>query len=65
MKPVTNPIQKFMQSPSRSKAIKAKCAECVGCTAEKTEPGFRSVIRECASKTCPLWQFRPYQEKAQ
>lgn len=61
--PVTNPLIKYMTKPTRGQAIKAKCAECVGCSVVNTEPGFRSTIRECASVTCPLWIFRPYQRK--
>lgn len=61
----TNPVAKFMTKPTRSQAIKAKCAECVGCTVDNTEPGFRNTIRDCTSKTCPLWSFRPYQKKTE
>lgn len=60
---ITNPLQKFMQKPTRGQAIKAKCAECMGCTAESAEPGFRGLIRDCTSRSCPLWTFRPYQAK--
>jgi hypothetical protein len=61
---ITNPLLKYMQKPTRGQAIKAKCAECVGCTVERIEPGFRSEIRDCTSRGCPLWPFRPYQAKA-
>lgn len=57
---ITSPILKFDQKPTRGNAIKAKCAECMGCTREQAEPGFRTLIRECSSKTCPLHDFRPY-----
>jgi len=60
----SNPIRKFLAKPTRSTAIKAKCAECMGCTAESIEPGFRRDIKECSTWTCPLHQFRPYQGKA-
>lgn len=62
--PLTNPILKFQASPTRTRAIKAKCAECVGCTSSSIEPGFRDTIRHCICRSCPLWQFRPYQVKA-
>lgn len=61
--PITNPLQKYAQRPTRGYAIRAKCAECVGCTVERTEPGYRQTIRDCMSKTCPLWVFRPYRAK--
>lgn len=61
--PESNPIKRFLIKPTRSSAIKAKCAECMGCTIDKIEPGFRSSIRECSSFSCPLFQFRPYQLK--
>ena len=59
--PLTNPLLKFDAKPTRANAIRAKCAECVGCSREGTEPGFRATIRDCTSQRCPLWQFRPYQ----
>lgn len=43
------------KSASRSAAIRAKCAECVGFELATT------AIRECSDATCPLWQLRPYQ----
>ena len=57
---ITNPILKYEQKPTRSHAIKAKCAECMGCTREQIEPGFRDLIKACGSKKCPLHKFRPY-----
>ena len=54
-----DPLTKFRtQGGGRSLAIKAKCVECVG-TADT--PGFRKDIRECDARSCPLWEFRPYQ----
>ena len=38
-------------------AIKAQCAECNGFD--------RDAIRDCTAYACPLWQFRPYQQKGQ
>lgn len=62
--PQTNPLVKYFSKPTRGQAIKAKCAECVGCTIEGVERGFRATIRDCTSNECPLWVFRPYQRKA-
>lgn len=59
--PITNPLLKFEARPTRSNAIKAKCAECMGCTRDAIEPGFRVQVRDCTSRRCPLWAFRPYQ----
>jgi hypothetical protein len=42
---------------SRAAGVKLKCLEC--CNWEKGE------VRKCEDKSCPLWQFRPYQGKAQ
>lgn len=61
--PETNPLRKYMTKPTRGQAIKAKCAECVGCTLDAAEPGFRILIRNCTSTRCPLYVFRPYQAK--
>ena len=56
----TNPIRKFRQTRTRGNAIKAKCAECMGCTVYHLERGFRDLIRACSSRDCPLHPFRPY-----
>jgi hypothetical protein len=59
-----NPIGRHIQKPrSRTYAIKAKCAECVGCTSNHIEKGFRESISSCSSYSCPLYKFRPYQPK--
>ncbi len=59
-----NPIKRFNKKPnSRTYAIKAKCAECVGCTLNHIEKGFRESISSCSSYSCPLYRFRPYQAK--
>ena len=40
-----NPIQQFYRHPlSRAYAVKAKCAECVGCTPNHLEKGFKESI---------------------
>ena len=41
---------------SPRKAIKYFCLDCVG---EEI-----AAIRECGDRCCPLWHFRPFQEKA-
>ena len=56
-----NPIIRLRAKPSRVNAIKAKCAECMGCTADHLERGFRELIRAYTSQACPLHSFRPYQ----
>lgn len=62
--PETNPLRQFAANPtSRVYAIKAKCAECVGCTLDHLEPGYSSSIRDCSSYSCPLYNFRPYRSK--
>lgn len=64
--PQTNPLAKLAGDPntkSRSLRIKAMCAHCVGCTVDRTEPGFRSMIRDCTAKRCPLYPVRPYQSR--
>ena len=61
--PENNPIKRNIAKPTRGNAIKAKCAECMGCTANQLESGFRSSIRDCSSFDCPLYAFRPYQKK--
>jgi hypothetical protein len=60
----SNPIEQFKELPSsRAYAIKAKCAECVGCTSNHIEKGFRESISSCSCYSCPLYRFRPYQAK--
>lgn len=44
-------------SASPRQAIKAKCQDCCG-----WEEVIESV-KNCAVKTCPVWYYRPYQEK--
>ncbi len=60
-----NAYKKYMESEkkTRSAAIKAMCANCMGCTLEHLEPGYRDSIRNCTAPQCPLYPFRPYQEK--
>ena len=57
-----NPILRYMENPtSRKAAIDAKCAECVGCTPDHLEKGFKESISSCSSYSCLLHGFRPYQ----
>jgi len=59
-----NPILQYANKPtSRVAAIKAKCAECVGCTPYHLEKGFKDSISSCSSESCPLHRFRPYQRE--
>ena len=59
-----NPILQFQSRPSsRAYAVKAKCAECVGCTSEHLEKGFKESISSCSSYSCPLHGLRPYQRE--
>ena len=58
----SNPIKQFYRNPmSRAYAVKAKCAECVGCTQNHLERGFKESISSCSTYSCPLHRFRPYQ----
>ena len=60
----SNPIRQLLAKPnSRRLAINAKCAECVGCTLNDLETGFREAISSCSSLSCPLHVFRPFQRK--
>ena len=60
----SNPIQQFINnSTSRAYAMRAKCAECVGCTPDNLEKGFKDSISSCSSESCPLHRFRPYQRE--
>jgi len=60
----SNPIKQFHRnSMSRAYAVKAKCAECVGCTQNHLERGFKESISSCSSYSCPLHRFRPYQRE--
>jgi hypothetical protein len=59
-----NPIARHLKNPnSRTLAVNAKCAECVGCTRTHLEKGFKESISDCTSHSCHLYKFRPYQAK--
>lgn len=56
----TNPLERALMRLTPMNAIRAKCAECTGCTSTHTEVGFREAISACTSKSCPLYPLRPY-----
>ena len=58
-----NPIIQYERKRTRQRAIKAMCAHCMGCTRDHIEPGFRECIRNCTAPHCPLYFYRPYQDK--
>jgi len=56
-----NLVERFFSLvPSRKRAIDAKCAECMGCTKDHLEEGYKNEIRNCSALTCSLYLFRPY-----
>lgn len=61
--PEYNPVVKWEKSRkvSRRLAINAFCAQCMGCSVDHREQGVIVLIRNCTSKNCPLYIFRPYQ----
>jgi hypothetical protein len=60
-----NPIIQYESKPtSKAAAIKAKCGECMGCTRDQVEPGWRDLVRNCTSFGCPLYNHRPFRGKA-
>ena len=66
-----NPIKRFYKKPGRKAAINAFCCYCMGCEASEQserhtdhlEPSFRTSIRNCTARACPLYRYRPYQGK--
>ena len=69
-----NPAQKIANLSaavgrySAQQAIKAKCWECMGGTADEWDAGIRADIGNCTCGPesicpCPLYPFRPYQPK--
>ena len=57
-----NPVARLYDHAStRKRAIEAKCAECMGCTKDHLEDGFKNEIRNCTTLACALYFFRPYQ----
>jgi len=64
VKKSTNPFDQLAAKPnSKALAIKTMCAHCVGCTQNRLESGFRTLIAECEVYLCPLHSFRPYTTK--
>lgn len=41
---------------SRTNAMRVMCLQCVGWK--------RKDVTDCSDQTCPLWTWRPYQEKS-
>ena len=63
-KPIHNPcVRNTGNTRSLRLAIDAMCAHCMGCTVGHREAGFVGEVRHCASSSCPLWNFRPYQPR--
>ena len=60
MKAEFNPVLRFANRPTYLNAIKAMCAQCVGCTETHLEKGFRKAIRACSSVDCPMHRYRPF-----
>jgi hypothetical protein len=58
-----NPLLQYEKKRTRQRAIKAMCAHCMGCTKDHIEQGFRESIRNCTAPNCPLYFYRPYQDK--
>ena len=57
-----NPILRYQNNPnSRMRAIHVRCSECVGCTSNHLEKGFKESISACSSHSSPMHGFRPYQ----
>lgn len=61
--PQINPILRFREKQTAHRAIKAKCAQCVGCSDDWIEPGFRNEIKNCTDSSCALFDYRPYQAR--
>jgi hypothetical protein len=49
-------FSRAFQGVSKAAAVKAKCIEC--CNFQKAE------VKRCDIEGCPLWRYRPYQNKA-
>ena len=50
-------FKKALKRQSRASAMKAQCQQCVG------YQDVANSIRGCQSFICPLWAYRPYQQK--
>jgi len=50
-----NPVARFYTlAPTRTRAIEAKCPECMGCTKNHLKEGFKKGIRNWTAPHCPL-----------
>lgn len=58
--PEHNPIRRFLRNKTRKTAIGAFCAQCMGCTKDSLEVGYKADIRGCTAPECPLYGYRPY-----
>lgn len=47
-------LERAYSGKSKAAGIKAFCLRCVGYA--------RNDVRDCTSKGCPLWPYRPYQK---
>lgn len=45
----------FEKTSGKTRALKMKCLECSDYT--------KAEITDCNVRTCPLWNYRPYQKK--
>jgi hypothetical protein len=55
-----NPVVRNIgNTSSRTLAIHAMCAHCMGCTREHVEQGWRNEVDHCSAQHCPLFEFRP------
>ena len=59
-KRLTNPIDRFKAKSTRKYAIYAHCYKCMGSGADSW---WKEEIGNCQIKSCPLWKFRPYQQR--
>ncbi len=55
---VPRPVRRLPKASDVRRAIREKCHECVGY--ERMIP----TIRGCTGYSCPLYAYRPYQEKS-
>jgi hypothetical protein len=53
-------VKNLSNTNSLRQAVNAMCFYCMGCTADRYEPGTRDEIRRCTATSCPLYRFRPY-----
>ena len=51
-----DPVQRYEDKNTRATAIAAFCCACMGYPGE----GYRASIRDCTSKDCSLYSWRPY-----